>query len=82
MFSLRGLFTRMRPFLARIDKASGLVDGEMATTNEKDRVCILGVPPDADLDPGRVKKKHYFVGRVPGCVEKGPHRAVLVHLRK
>jgi len=34
------------------------------TKNKADRAYILAVPPDADLDPGMVKKQHYFVGRV------------------
>ncbi len=32
--------------------------------NRADRAYILAIPPDADLDPGMVKKQHFFVARV------------------
>ncbi len=34
------------------------------TKNKADRAYILAIPPDADLDPGMVRKQHYFVTRV------------------
>ena len=40
------------------------------TKNKADRAYILAIPPDADLDPGMVKKQHYFVGRVTGRLQE------------